>query len=92
MASNKKGIAIADPGGGGGDMAPVSGGSRIFQGGANSPGGSHFTILPNFPKNCMKSKEFMRSGGGGAPLAPPKSATAGPVKISHKKWPPKAAA
>ena len=31
------------------------------------------TILPNFPKNYMKSKEFGRPGG--APLAPPISAT-----------------
>ena len=27
-------------------------------GGANSPGGHQHTILPNFPKNCMKLKEF----------------------------------
>ena len=55
-----------------------SGGSRISPGGgANSPGGGRqHTIWPNFPENCMKSKEFGRSGGGGgAPCAPPKSAT-----------------
>ena len=35
-------------------------------------GGRQHTILPNFPKNCMKSKEFGRPGGGGArPLRPP---------------------
>ena len=28
------------------------------------------TILPYFPENCMKLKEF-ESGGGGASLAPP---------------------
>ena len=27
-------------------------------GGTNSPGGRHHTILPKFPKNCMKLKEF----------------------------------
>ena len=27
-------------------------------------------ILPNFPKNCMKLKEFGRPGEGGAPRAP----------------------
>ena len=35
-------------------------------GGANSPGGRQHTILPKFPKNCMKSKEFGPPGGGGA--------------------------
>ena len=50
-------LAAADPG--------------FPQGGANSPGGRQHTILPNFPENCMKSKEFGRPGGGGAPLNPP---------------------
>ena len=27
-------------------------------GGANSPGGRQHTILPKFPKSCMKFKEF----------------------------------
>ena len=45
-------------------------------GGANSPGGGRqHTILPNFPKNCMKLKEFGCPGGARAPCAPPKSAT-----------------
>ena len=36
-------------------------------GGANSPGGGRqHTILSNFPKNCMKLKEFGPPGGGGA--------------------------
>ena len=35
-------------------------------GGANSPGGRQHTILPYFPKNCMKLKEF-GSGGGARP-------------------------
>ena len=38
-------------------------------GGANSPGGRQHMILPIFPKNCMKSKEF--GPRGGASLAPP---------------------
>ena len=33
-------------------------------GGANSPGGRQHTILPKFPKNCMKFKEFGPRGGG----------------------------
>ena len=32
-------------------------------GGANSAGGCQHTILPNFPKNCMKLKEFGPRGG-----------------------------
>ena len=39
-------------------------------GGANSPGGRQYTILPNFPENCMKLKEFGRPGGHEG-LAPP---------------------
>ena len=35
-------------------------------GGANSPGGRQHTILPNFPKNCMKLTEFRPPGRGGA--------------------------
>ena len=35
-------------------------------GGANSPGGCQHVILPNFPKNCMKLKEFGPRGGGRA--------------------------
>ena len=57
------GSSVADPG--------------FSQGGANSPGGGgcQHTILPKFPENCMKLKEFGCPGGGGAPCAPPKSAT-----------------
>ena len=37
-------------------------------GGANSPGGGRqHTILPCFPKNCMKLKEFGPPGGGARP-------------------------
>ena len=39
-------------------------------GGANSPGGRQHTILPNFPKNCMKLKEFGPPGER-VPRAPP---------------------
>ena len=37
--------------------------------GAPTPWGRQHTILPNFPKNCMKLKEF--GSGGGVPRAPP---------------------
>ena len=30
-------------------------------------GGRQHTILPNFPKNCMKLKEFGPPGGGARP-------------------------
>ena len=47
-----------------------SGGSRISQ---LPGGGRQHKILPNFPKNCMKSKEFGLPGGGRPlrPLNPP---------------------
>ena len=32
------------------------------EGGTNSPGGHQHMILPKFPKNCMKLKEFGRGG------------------------------
>ena len=40
-------------------------------GGANSPGGRQHTILPYFPKNCMKLKEFGPPGRGCTSLVPP---------------------
>ena len=40
-----------------------SGGSRISPGGRQIPGGAQDTNLPNFPKNCMKSKQFGCPGG-----------------------------
>ena len=48
----------------------LSGGSRIFPRGGREPsrGGVN---TPNFPKNCMKSKEFGRPGGGVRPSRPP---------------------
>ena len=58
--SKVKRQAVADPG---------------FSQGAPTPqGGCQHMILPNFPENCMKLKEF---GCPGAPLRPPppKSAT-----------------
>ena len=49
------------------------------RGGRQLPrGGRQHTILPNFPENCMKSKEFGRPGGGGAWRAPP-----APPSIRH---------
>ena len=56
------GAAVADPG------FPRGGG-------ANSPGGRQHTILPYFPKNCMKLKEFGPSGGACILRAPLRSAT-----------------
>ena len=45
-------------------------------GGANSPGGRQHTILPYFPENCMKLKEFGPRGGGARPSRSPlRSAT-----------------
>ena len=40
--------------------------------GAPTPrGGRQHTILPHFPKNCMKLKEFGPPGGGARPSRPP---------------------
>ena len=52
------------------DIIIASGGSRIFPRGGREPsrGGVN---TPNFPENCMKSKEFGRPGGGRASLTPP---------------------
>ena len=41
------------------------GGREPSRGGVNTP---------NFPENCMKSKEFGRPGGACVPHAPPRSA------------------
>ena len=50
----------------------VSGGSRIFprRGRQLHRGVRQHTILPKFPKNCMKLKEF-GPGGGARPSRPP---------------------
>ena len=55
----------------------ASGGSRSFPrgGGANSPGGRQHMILPNFPKNCMKLKEFGPPGGRASKILLCRSAT-----------------
>ena len=48
-----------------------SGGSRIFPRWGGQPsggGGGQHTILPNFPQNCMKLKEFVP--GGARPSRP----------------------
>ena len=52
------------------DVTLGSGGSRIFPRGGREPsrGGVN---TPNFPENCMKSKEFGRPGGGVRPSRPP---------------------
>ena len=45
-------------------MEVANGGSKIFPRlGANSQGGRQHKILTNFPKNCMKLKEFERGRG-----------------------------
>ena len=49
-------IAVADPG------FSRGGGCEPSRGGVNTP---------NFPENCMKSKEFGRPGGGVRPSRPP---------------------
>ena len=51
------GSAVADPG-------------FPWGGGTNSPGGCQHTILPKFPKNCMKLKN-LDPPGGVHPLCPP---------------------
>ena len=48
-------MSVADPG------FPRGGGTQL-------PGRRKHTILPNFPKNCMKLKEFGPRGGGARPL------------------------
>ena len=45
-------------------MKPVADPGFPRGGGANSPGGRQHMILSNFPKNCMKLKEFGPPGGG----------------------------
>ena len=52
-------------------------------GGANFLGGRQHMILPNFPKNCMKLKEFGPPGGTSVPcdpLDPPLLAISAKVK------------
>ena len=54
---------MADPGfSRGGGVNPPGGGREPSRGGVNTP---------NFPENCMKSKEFGRPGGGVRPSRPP---------------------
>ena len=50
-------------------MYPVADPGFSRGGGVNPPGGGVNT--PNFPENCMKSKEFGRPGGGVRPSRPP---------------------
>ena len=60
-----------------------SGGSRISPRGHQLPGGRQHTILPKFPKNCMKLKEFGPRGGGGVPCANPFRSATGIYLILH---------
>ena len=48
--------------------ATISGGSRIFPGGALTP--KIAIIFQNFAKNCMKMKEFGPPGGARVPGSP----------------------
>ena len=57
MHNFKKPLPVADPG------FPRGGG-------ANFPGGPQHMILPKFPKNCMKLKEFGPQGGARCLCAP----------------------
>ena len=41
---------------------------------------------PNFPENCMKSKEFGRPGGGRASLTPPPRSANAMTKIPGGTW------
>ena len=54
-------------------------------GGANPPGGANIRFRQNFPKNCMKLKEFGPPGGREAcPSRPLRSATGLPVTSGTK--------
>ena len=55
----------------------VSGGSRISprRGRQLSGGGRQHSILPNFPENCMKLREFGPAGGGASKILLCRSAT-----------------
>ena len=62
----------------------TSSGSRISpRRGRQLPGGGgrQDTILPNFPKNCMKLKEFGPRGGVHVPHTPLRSATANRCRV-----------
>ena len=55
----------------------ISGGSRISpRRGRQLSRGRQHTILPNFPKNCMKLKEFGPGGSGCVPRTPLRSVNA----------------
>ena len=59
------------------------------RGGAPTPQGGgerQHTILPYFPENCMKSKEFGCPGGGGAPCAPLNPPLIFTKKLHEKNW------
>ena len=54
--------------------------------GAPTPRGCQHTILPNFPKNCMKLKEFGPPGVGHASLVPPPLDSPLRMAITSRKW------
>ena len=51
--------------------------------GAPTPRGCQHTILPNFPKNCMKLKEFGPPGRGARPSPPLDPPLVVNIKIRH---------
>ena len=53
------------------------GGREPSRGGVNTP---------NFPENCMKSKEFGRPGGGVRPSRPPLDPPMVMVLVWHGSW------
>ena len=63
FAPCERNLAVADPG------FPRGGG-------INPPWCCQHTILPNFPKNCMKLKEFGPRGGHASKILLGRSATA----------------
>ena len=56
---------------------PEGGGREPSRGGVNTP---------NFPENCMKSKEFGRPGGACVPHAPPRSANVDEYIVQKKDF------
>ena len=68
-------------------QVPASGGSRISpRRGRQLLGGRQHTILPYFPKNCVKLKEFGPPQGGRVLRAPLRYATASDERVKQWNW------
>ena len=65
------------------EMTTVADQGFPWGGGANFPGGQQHTILPNFPQNCMKLKEF-GPWRGHMSLAPPLDPPLDNIHTFHK--------